>query len=92
MTTGHSTVSRAAAATGAICKGRWCSEAPNRASGMAAPVCPCSPASMPRKKNANDWHHIPKMRHALKNWAERQCALRRGGSPMLWITDEAIAA
>ena len=59
---------------------------------MVARVCPCNPASMPHKKNANGRHHIPKMRHAAANWAEYEGGLRRRGSLTLWITDEAIAA
>ena len=47
---------------------------------------------MPHKKNANGRHHIPKMRHAVTNWAEYEGGLRRRGSLTLWITDEAIAA
>ena len=47
---------------------------------------------MPRKKNANGRHHIPKMRHALTNWAEYDAGLRRRGSLTLWVTNEAIAA
>ena len=47
---------------------------------------------MPRKKNANGRHRIPKMRHALANWAEYAAGLRRCGSLTLWVTDEAIAA
>ena len=47
---------------------------------------------MPHKKNANDRHRIPKMRHAAVNWAEYEGGLRRCGSLTLWITDEAIAA
>jgi hypothetical protein len=47
---------------------------------------------VPRKKNANGRHHIPKVRHALKNWAEYDAGLRRHGSLTLWVTDEAIAA
>ena len=59
---------------------------------MVAPVCPCSPASLPHKKNANGRHHIPKMRRAAANWAEYEGGLRHRGSLTLWITDEAIAA
>jgi hypothetical protein len=47
---------------------------------------------MPHKKNANGRHHIPKMRHAVANWAEYDAGLRRRGSLTLWITEEAIAA
>ena len=47
---------------------------------------------MPHKKNANGRHHIPKMRHAVTNWAEYEGGLRRCGSLTLWIIDEAIAA
>jgi hypothetical protein len=47
---------------------------------------------MPHKKNANGRHHISKMRHAVTNWAEYEGGLHRRSSPMLWITDEAIAA
>lgn len=46
---------------------------------------------MPHKKNAKGRHHIPKMRHAVTNWAEYEGGLRRRGSLTLWITDEAIA-
>ena len=46
---------------------------------------------MPHKKNANGRHHIPKMRHAVTNWAEYEGGLRRRGSVTLWINDEAIA-
>ena len=48
-------------------------------------------AFMPHKKNANGRHHIPKMRHAVTNWAEYEGGLRRRGSVTLWINDEAIA-
>ena len=47
---------------------------------------------MPHKKNAAGRHHIPKMRHAVTNWAEYEGGLRRRGSLTLWITGEAIAA
>jgi hypothetical protein len=32
------------------------------------------------KKNATGRHHIPKMRHAVTNWAEYEGGLRRRGS------------
>jgi hypothetical protein len=46
---------------------------------------------MPHKKNANGRHHIPKMRHAVTNWAEYDAGLRRRGSLTMWVTKEAIA-
>ena len=55
-------------------------------------IVPTSPACTPHKKNANGRHHIPKMRHAVMNWAEYEGGLRRRGSLTLWITYEAIAA
>jgi hypothetical protein len=53
---------------------------------------PLSAEAMPSKKNANGRHRIPKMRHALTNWAEYDAGLRRRGSLTLWVTDEAITA
>ena len=47
---------------------------------------------MPHKKNASGRHHIPKMRHAVTNWAEYEGGPRRCGSLTLWVTNEAIAA
>ena len=53
---------------------------------------PAAEPPWPHKKNANGRHHIPKMRHAVTNWAEYEVGLRRRGSLTLWITEEAIAA
>ena len=64
-----------------------------RASRMVAPgLVPAAQRPMPHKNNANGRHHIPKMRHAVTNWAEYEGGLRRRGSLTLWVTDEAIAA
>ena len=59
---------------------------------MAPPSPRYCPVSMPHKKNAAGRHHIPKMRHAVTNWTEYECGLRRRGSLTLSITEEAIAA
>jgi hypothetical protein len=48
--------------------------------------------AMPRKKNANGRHHIPKVRHAWTNWTDYDAGLCRRGSLTLWVTDEAITA
>ena len=47
---------------------------------------------MPHKCNAARRHHIPKAKFKVTNWAEYEGGLRRRGSPMLWITEEAIDA
>ena len=45
---------------------------------------------MPNKHNAKCRHHIPKMKHAVRNWREYDAALRARGSLTLWVTPEAI--
>lgn len=45
---------------------------------------------MPNKFNGKRWHHIPKMKFQVMNWAEYEAGLRRRGSLTLWVTDEAI--
>jgi len=47
---------------------------------------------MPHKCNAARRHQIPKAKFKVTNWAEYEAGLRRRGSLMLWITDEAIDA
>jgi hypothetical protein len=51
----------------------------------------CSPSPIPHKKNSNG-RHVPKIRHAVTNWAEHKGGLRRRGNLTLWITDDAIDA
>jgi hypothetical protein len=36
-------------------------------------------------------HHFGKMKFKIRNWASYEAGLRRRGSLMLWVTDEAIA-
>ena len=50
------------------------------------------PPAQPLPQNANGRHHIPKMRHAVTNWAEYEGGLRRRGSLTLWVTEESITA
>lgn len=45
---------------------------------------------MPNKHNARCRHHIPKVKFAVRNWAEYDAALRARGSLTLWVTPEAI--
>jgi hypothetical protein len=46
---------------------------------------------MPNKHNADRRHHFGKMKFKIRNWASYEAGLRRRGSLMLWVTDEAIA-
>jgi hypothetical protein len=47
---------------------------------------------VPFKHQAEHRHPIPKPRYRVTNWPEHDAALRRRGSLIVWITDEAIAA
>jgi hypothetical protein len=47
---------------------------------------------MPNKHNDARRHHIPKMKFRMTNWSTYEAGLRRRGSLMLWVSDEAIAA
>ena len=47
---------------------------------------------MPHKHNTKGRHHISKMRYVLTNWPQYEAGLRRRGSLMLWITQDAIDA
>jgi IS5 family transposase len=47
---------------------------------------------MPNKHNDARRHHIPKMKFWVTNWSTYEAGLRRRGSLMLWVSDEAIAA
>jgi hypothetical protein len=41
---------------------------------------------MPNKFNADHRHHIPKMRHCVRNWPEYESGLRNRGSLTFWVT------
>lgn len=47
---------------------------------------------MPNKHNDAQRHQIPKMKFRVANWAMSVAGLRRRGSLMLWVSDEALAA
>lgn len=45
---------------------------------------------MPNKFNADHRHHIPKMRHFVRNWPEYESGLRNRGSQTFWVTPQAM--
>ena len=45
---------------------------------------------MPNKFNDKCRHHIPKMKHSVRNWAEYESGLRARGSLTFWVTPEAM--
>lgn len=45
---------------------------------------------MPNKQNARCRHHIPKVKFAVRNWAESDAARRALGSLTMRVTSEAI--
>jgi len=45
---------------------------------------------MPNKFNADHRHHIPKMRHFVRNWPEYESGLRNRGSLTFWVTPQAM--
>ena len=45
---------------------------------------------MPNKFNADHRHHIPKMRHFVRNWSEYESGLRNRGSLTFWVTPQAM--
>jgi hypothetical protein len=47
---------------------------------------------MPNKHNDAQRHQIPKMKFRVASWAMYVAGLRRRGSLMLWVSDEALAA
>src|SRR4051794_8460403 len=47
---------------------------------------------MPFKANRDRWHHIPKQRHRVTNWATYDASLRARGSLTVWFTAEAMEA
>src|SRR3954454_14932855 len=48
--------------------------------------------AMPFKANRDRWHHIPKQRHQVTNWATYDASLRARGSLTVWFTAEAMEA
>jgi hypothetical protein len=47
---------------------------------------------MPFKHNAARRHRISKMKFKITNWAEYEAGLRRRGSLMLWMTEDALSS
>lgn len=45
---------------------------------------------MPNKFNADHRHHIPKMRHFVRNWPEYESGLRNRGNLTFWVTPQAM--
>jgi len=45
---------------------------------------------MPFKHNAARRHRISKMKFKILNWAEYEAGLRRRGTLILWITEDAL--
>ena len=49
-------------------------------------------STMPFKHNAARRHRISKMKFKITNWAEYEAGLRRRGSLMLWMTEDALSS
>lgn len=47
---------------------------------------------MPFKLNADRYHHVPKQRHRVTNWAEYDAGLRARGNLTVWFMPEAVNA
>ena len=45
---------------------------------------------MPKKFNAKRRHHIPKIKHRVRNWREYEDGLRNRGSLTFWGTPQAM--